>query len=406
MKTVIVLLAVFGGLYSLLLSIVQYRSANNPTPENVSDVYDAETYLKWKRYSCEHSRSDIFFTVISSLITVILLCTNSYSWFASLFPDGAFFQLLAVVLLEIIVSTIVSVVRNYVDNMIIEQKYGFNKSNVKTFVFDCIRSFVIELALTLCLVGLMLVWHTTMGDWLIVFFAAAVFVISLVITFLYPALSRIGNKFVPLQDGELRSRLTELLTKHGYTVKDITVMDASRRTTKLNAYFSGFGKTKTIVLYDNLVNSMTTDEICAVFSHELGHGLHKDIAKMQIMNIGNLLIMAVLVWLSLRDIGLFNAFGFSEINYGFTYILLSVELGITSPLTNLFINMYSRRAEYSADKQAVLEGYGDAIVFALKKLAKDNFAHLAPSKINVVMEYSHPPLSSRIEAIERLNKNK
>ena len=277
---------------------------------------------------------------------------------------------------------------------------------MKTFVFDCIRSFVIELILNFVLVILMYAFHKWMGDLLIVFFAIAVFCIMLLISFLYPVLSKIGNKFEPLEEGELKTRLSELLTKHGYKVKDIMVMDASRRTTKLNAYFSGFGKMKTIVLYDNLVNAMSPDEICAVFAHELGHGLHKDVLKQQTMNLINFLIMAILVWLAVREPMLHTAFGFTEVNYGFSYILVSIGLGITSPLTSLIMNAYSRFAEFRADRQAVEEGFGPALVTALKKLAKDNFAHLAPSKLNVVLEYSHPPLSRRIEEVEKAYKNK
>lgn len=405
-KIGVILLAVIGSLYSLILSIVQYRSANNPTPANVADVYDAETYLKWKKYSAEHSRLDIISTVISCIITVIMLASGIYAAFASLFPTGAFFQLLAVLLIEICVSTVVSIVRSYISTMIIEQKYGFNKSTMKTFVFDCIRSFIIELILNFVLVILMYAFHKWMGDLLIVFFAIAVFCIMLLISFLYPVLSKIGNKFEPLEEGELKTRLSELLTKHGYKVKDIMVMDASRRTTKLNAYFSGFGKMKTIVLYDNLVNAMSPDEICAVFAHELGHGLHKDVLKQQTMNLINFLIMAILVWLAVREPMLHTAFGFTEVNYGFSYILVSIGLGITSPLTSLIMNAYSRFAEFRADRQAVEEGFGPALVTALKKLAKDNFAHLAPSKLNVVLEYSHPPLSRRIEEVEKAYKNK
>jgi STE24 endopeptidase len=240
-----------------------------------------------------------------------------------------------------------------------------------------------------------------MGDWMILLFAGVVFCITLLISFLYPIFSRIGNKFVPLEEGELKEKLMGLLTKHGYQVKAIEVMDASRRTTKLNAYFTGFGKLKTIVLYDNLVNAMTPDEICAVFAHELGHGLNKDVLKQQIMNVGNLLLMAVVVWLAVRDPQIHETFGFSQVNYGFAYILMGIGLGLVQPLTGMAMHAYSRFAEYRADRQAVEEGYGKALVEGLKKLAKENFAHLAPAKLLVVLEYSHPPLSERIEAIEK-----
>ena len=397
----VIILAVLGSLYGIILDTVRYRSASNPTPENLSDVYDAETYTTWKKYSAEHCRLDITFGIISAIVSITLLLTNVYAAFASLFPDGIFLQLLAVVILETAVSTAVSIVRSYISTMIIEQKYGFNRSTLKTFVFDQIRSLILGFVLSLGLVWLISIFHTTMGNWMIVLFACAVFVITLLITFLYPIFSRIGNKFVPLEDGELKDRLMELLTKHGYQVKAIEVMDASRRTTKLNAYFTGFGKLKTIVLFDNLVNAMTPDEICAVFAHELGHGLYKDVPKRQVMNFGNLLLMAVVAWVAVTFPELHTAFGFSEVNYGFAYILMGIGLGLVQPLTGILMNAYSRFAEYRADKQAVSEGYGESMITALKKLARENFAHLAPSRLNVVMEYSHPPLGERIAAVEK-----
>jgi len=177
-------------------------------------------------------------------------------------------------------------------------------------------------------------------------------------------------------------------------------MDASRRTSKLNAYFTGFGKMKTIVLYDNLINAMSTDEICAVFAHELGHGLNRDVLKQQIMNLGNMLLMAVVVWLAVREPMLHTAFGFAAVNYGFAYLLLNIGLGLVQPLTGMLTAAYSRHAEYRADRQAAEEGYGEALITGLKKLARENFADLSPSRAIVVLEYSHPPLSARIAALE------
>ena len=388
-------------LYQLTLNIVQYRSAGNPTPANVADVFDAETYTRWKRYCGEKSRLGILSTVVSFLVNIALLLSGAYAAFAGLFGNGIFLQLLAVILLDTLVSVIVSVVFSYVENMVIEQKYGFNRSTMKTFVTDQIRDLLISLLLNLLLGGLLALLHRAMGDWMILAFAVAVFLFSLIISFLYPILSRVGNKFTPLEEGELKDKLMALLTKHGYRVKAIEVMDASRRTTKLNAYFTGFGKLKTIVLYDNLINAMSTDEICAVFSHELGHGLHKDVLKQQLMNFGNLLVMAVVVWLTVRTGELHTAFGFEAVNYGFAYVLTGIGLGLVQPLTGMLMNAYSRYAEYRADRQAVQEGYGAALVTGLKKLAKENFAHLAPSKLLVALEYSHPPLSERIADLEQ-----
>ncbi len=395
----VILLLVLGQLYRFVLHLVQLRSGSNPTPTNVADVFDNEEYEKWKRYNSENCRFAMVSTVLHLALTLVLLLSGAFAAVAALFPATTFWQLFAVVLTEAVADTVLGVFLDYYDTMVIEQKYGFNRSTMKTFIADEIRNFLLGLGLNLLLMWLLSVIHMALGDGMILLFAAVVFCIVMAISFLYPIFSRLGNKFTPLEEGELKDALMGLLTKHGYQVKAIEVMDASRRTTKLNAYFTGFGKLKTIVLYDNLINAMSPDEICAVFSHELGHGLHKDVLKQQTMNLGNILLMAVVVWLTVRYPQLHEDFGFAGINYGFANILTGIFLGLTTPLTSMAMNAYSRFAEFRADRQAVQEGYGPALVTALKKLAKENFAHLAPSKAYVVLEYSHPPLSQRIEAV-------
>ena len=399
-KLFALVLLVLGHGYRLALNILQKRSAKNPVPANVADVYDGETYLRWRAYNGEKSALGILSTVLSLAANVLLLGLDVYAAVAAWFPQGKFMQMFAVVLLVSLVEALINVGLNWYETMVIEEKYGFNRSSVKTFVTDQIRNFLVGLGLSTLLAWILIGVHTWLGDWMILAFAVVVFLFSLIISFLYPIFSRLGNKFVPLEEGDLKERLMGLLTRHGYRVKAIEVMDASRRTTKLNAYFTGFGNMKTIVLYDNLLNAMSTDEICAVFAHELGHGLHKDVLKQQIMNFGNLLIMAAVVWLVVREPALHEAFGFAQVNYGLAYVLLGIGLGLVQPVTGMAMSAYSRFAEYRADRQAVEEGYGKDLVTGLKMLAKENFADLAPHKALVVLEYSHPPLSERIVAIE------
>ena len=404
-KLLFLLLFTLEHIYTLVLNIVQARSAANPIPANVADVYDGETYTRWRAYNGEKSKLSILRTIVSWVLTMALLALNFHAAAASIFPDTVFMQLLGVILAQTLVETLVFLSFGWVDTMVIEQKYGFNKTTVKTFVIDQVRNFIIEIILGVILMGLLAWLHISMGDWVILLFTGVVFALTLGISFLYgPVFSRLGNKFVPLEDGELKEKLMALLQKHGYQVKAIEVMDASRRTTKLNAYFTGFGKLKSIVLFDNLVSAMSTDEIVAVFAHELGHGLHKDVLKQQIMNLGNLFLMAVAVWLTVRTPAMHEAFGFDAVNSGFAFTLLGGLLGLIQPLTGMGMSAYSRHAEYRADAQAVKEGYGEALVGGLKKLARENFSHLAPSKLLVVLEYSHPPLSERIAAIEKALK--
>lgn len=399
-KLIIILFVILSGIYSIILNIVKYRSANNPTPENVSDVYDTETYLKWKKYSAEHTTLSLISSIVSFIVSLVLLITNAYFAFASLFPNDLMLRLIAVILLEAVISTVIGVVEGYISTMKIEEKYGFNRSSLKTFIFDQIRSLMLSLVLSLAISSL-LTLYLSIGDWIILLFAGVMFAFGLLISFLYPFFSRIGNKFVPLEEGELKDMLMELLNKHGYKVKAIEVMDASRRTTKLNAYITGFGKTKTIVLYDNLINAMTPEEISAVFAHELGHGLHKDVLKGQIFSLIQFFVMAAIACVCVREPSLHTDFGFTDVNFGFAYILIGVILGLVQPFLALFSNARSRKAEYRADRQAVKEGYGKPMISALKKLARDNFAHLSPSKINVLLDYSHPPLADRIAAVQK-----
>ena len=269
LKLLVIILSLLGTAYAVLLNLYKRRSATNPIPDSVNDVYDDETYAKWRAYNAEHSRLDLISSIVAGLVNILLLVTNVYSAFASLFPTTPQWQAVGVVILDTIVSTLVSVAFSYYGTMVIEEKYGFNKSTVKTFVFDKIRGLLLGLALSLFLAMMLLILHTWLGEALIILFTAVMFAFGLLISFLFPIFSRIGNKFTPLEEGELRTRLTELLTSHGYKVRDIKVMDASRRTTKLNAYFAGFGATKTIVLFDNLVEAMTPDERFEFWQGEL-----------------------------------------------------------------------------------------------------------------------------------------
>ena len=395
---VVILWAVY--LYGLFLDIVRYRSARNPIPQNVADVYDRDTYLKWKAYHGEKVRFGIFSSAAGFVIDLVLILTDAYAAFARLFPDQVWWQLFAVMLLSAL-ATLPLIPFSWYDTMHIEERYGFNRTSGKTFVGDQIKQFILNLLLMVGLASLVMGLHKSFGDWLIVAFAVFATLFALFITFLFPFFSRIFNKFTPLPDGELKEGITALLEKNGYKVRAIQVMDASRRSTKSNAYFTGFGKMKTIVLYDTLVAAMTTDEILAVFAHEMGHGLHKDTLKNQALTFLQMLALGLLAWATLRYPEIFRSFGFEGVNYGFAVLLiLSVEFALVSPLFGLVMSWFSRRAEYRADAQAVKEGYGAALASALKKLAKENFSDLSPSPILVALEYSHPTLSQRIEAIE------
>lgn len=400
-KPIVLIVVTVIYIYNMALDAVRMRSAKNPVPMNVADIYDEETYHKWRTYHAEKTRFSVITTTVSFVITFLLLLFNVHAAFAGLFNKSDFMQLFAIIVLETLVE-VAMLPFEWIEAMKIEEKYGFNRMTPKTFFIDQIKKFIISLALMTGIGALLMVVHQALGDWLILAFAGVMTLFILAIAFLFPFLSRIFNKFTPLEDGELKDKLTGLLEKNGYKVRAINVMDASRRSTKANAYFSGFGKMKTIVLYDTLVEAMTPDEICAVFAHELGHGLHKDTLRNQVLTAVQMIVLAVLAWLTLRTTGIFTSFGFSGINYGFALILImNVEFALIAPLFGLVINYFSRKAEYAADAHAVKEGYGEALITALKTLARKDYADPAPSPLLIKLEYSHPSLSQRFTAIEK-----
>lgn len=391
-------------LYGIFLNLLNLRSAKNPIPENARDIYDSETYEKWRRYSLEKARVSIAQSALDLLVHGAMFYTRVYPALVKNMGN-VYLQSITVFVVFTLVDALISLPLAYYDTMVIEGKYGFNKSTVKTFLSDQLKQALIVLVVVSTLLSLLVLIHRGLGDWILVLFTGILVLFGLAITFLAPVFNKIFNTFTPLPDGPLKEKLTALLEKYGYRVKTIDVMDASRRTTKSNAYFTGFGKMKTIVLYDTLLSAMDEDEICAVFAHEMGHGIHKDTLKMQLTGMLNFVMISLLLWLTVRSPALLQSFGFSQVNYGFAVMLmLMAEMPVVQPLLGLCANAYSRHAEFRADRQAAADGYGDSLIRALKKITRDNFADLSPSKLLVKLEYSHPPIADRIAAIQRVKK--
>lgn len=400
-KIIAIILFIIVFLYRQALTLLRLQSTRNPIPANVADIYDAETYAKWQAYRREKCSLSVYESIVALVVDIVLVGADLYAAWAGLFSDTVFWQLFAVILLSTL-TVVFTLPFTYYDTMKIEEKYGFNRTKKGTFAADQVKEVLISLGILTFLTWLLSVLYRGLGDWMILVFAIALSVFIFGFAFLYPILSRVFNKFTPLPEGELRDKLTALLTKHGYTVRAIEVMDGSKRSTKANAYFTGFGKLKTIVLFDTLIEKLTPDEICAVFAHELGHGVHKDTLKGQIMTVVQMLLLSVLAWLTVRTKDIFFDFGFTEVNYGLAVILiLSVEFALISPLLGILVNALSRRHEYLADRFAVEEGYGDALVSGLKKIVQADFGDVAPSPALIILEYSHPSLSQRFEAIEK-----
>ena len=392
-------------LFQLFINIKSYLSRERPIPEEVKDIYDEETYTKWKAYSADKLKVDIIFSIINFIISFALIITDIFALITKSI-DNVYLSTLVVLAIYIGLSAIIDIfIHGYITNIKIEGKYGFNKSTSGTFVGDSIRKIIIMAVLMIGLTMLFISLYESIGDYILILFSAILIVIVLFVNILFPLLSKASNRFVSLEEGELRTRLMDLLTKHGFQISDIKVMDASRRTTKSNAYFTGLGKTKTVVLYDNMLKTLSDDEIVAVFAHELAHGLHKDSLKSTPLSYLYIAITVVLAWLLVRFPEIYKDFGFSGVNYGFGVILLfDCVIGLVFRVLMIPRLILSRRAEYKADEFAAREGYGKELISGLKKLIRENLGHLNPDPLVVILCYAQPALAQRIRNSNQVTK--
>lgn len=393
--------------WDILLTILSNKQFGKPLPKSVQGIYNDEEYSQWRRYESKKDRLGIASSIVALIINVILFCTNIISVVYNAMPGDVMVKSMLFFLAIGLVETIISLPIDYIFNFKIEAEFGFNKVTPKTFIADTIKNYIIGNILNIAIFGLMLLAYNILGAYFGIIAFAGLALFMIIISAFSSVFSKIFNKFTPLQEGELRTNLSKMFEDAGYKLKDIYVMDASKRTTKANAYCGGIGKLKQIVLYDNLVNNYSDGEITAVFAHELAHFKNKDTTKMTFFNMLNFLPMMVMMTIMMIVPSIAQSFGFEEANIFFAfYVSFGSVLSIVTQLIMIPFNYMSRRFERRADSLAYELGYGDDLISALRKLVKDSLSNMNPHPTVVKLTYNHPPLHERIELIEAKKNNK
>lgn len=284
----------------------------------------------------------------------------------------------------------------------IEESFGFNKMTKKLFVIDKIKSFILTVVFGGGIISLLFVIFKAFTNiWIFILIAYVVIFAVMLLLFLFNGVFvRLFNKLTLLEEGSLKEKIDALAVSLGFEVKRIYVMDGSRRSTKLNAFFSGLGKTKEVVLFDTLIEKSTEDQILAVLAHELGHATHKDTLKGLIQQLFVIGLYVLVLGFILTTADLHTAFYLSNVHFGFSIILMSILLSPVNTLLGLYTNYVSRIHEYKADAFAAKHTSKEAMISALKLLVVENFANLTPHPLYVKLYYSHPPISSRIASVE------
>lgn len=400
LKLILIGSFILNKLYDGYLKYLDNSYLEKEPPENVKDVYDENEYKKWLSYQKEGGRIDLVSDIVDSILVLLILIFNIHSRVFLLFSGfNVYLQYLFTLIVFSIISAIVSIPFDHYDTFVIEEKYGMNKTTEKTFVLDQIKELFLSLILSYGLLILIMFLFERFGNKGVIFAIIAVIAISVLISLIVIPIMRIFNKFDPLGEGELKEGLLALCEKYGVKVKKICVRDASRRTTKANAFCTGFTKKKTISLDDNLVNDYTTDQIVAVFAHEFAHARYNHQLKSMPFAFVRIVIMIAALGILMNYPQPFTAFGFEDVNYYFAFNLMGLISWPVSTVFDLISNHLSRKHEYQADRFAASEGYGMSLIESLKKLSRDSLTDLNPHPWVVRLTYSHPTLSQRIDAI-------
>ena len=404
MKALIIVLFVLNSVYDFFMIKLSFSDTDRPLPDNVKDVYDEQRYKLYKAYKKESGKMELASAVVSFVITLAFLVFNVYATVFDLF-DGLniYLQYFLLIVVFDVFTTIVKTPFSYHDTFTIEEKFGMNKTTKETFFLDKLKGFVLGIILSMAIISIMIFFFSRFGVQAIIWTAAAIVALSLLLSTLVLPLLKLFNKFTPLEDGELKDKLLALCDKYHVQVKRIVVKDASKRTTKANAFCTGMKK-KTISIDDNLLNNFTTDEIVAVFAHEFAHAKYKHVLKTLPFSLLQSILSIVIFGLILTVNQFFTPFGFTHANYFFALIVLDALLWPFSNLSGTAMNYISRKHEYEADAFAAKEGYGEALISALKRLVNESLSEINPHPWIVKTTYSHPTLSQRITAVRANEK--
>ena len=396
-------LVVFNYLFSTVLDFVNAKNWRTEIPPIMKDYYNKEKYVKAKNYSKEKGRVSLISSTISSSITILFLASGGYGWLNNTISNyyeipflksGFFFLTL------FILSDVISIPFSCFNTFVIEEKYGFNKMTVKTFVMDKIKGYLLTIIVGgLLLFGaIYLVSILEKGFWIWLWISLSLLMVF-VNMFYADLIVPIFNKLTPLETGSLRDNIESYTKKIGYSLKNIYIIDGSKRSSKANAFFSGLGPRKTIALYDTLVNNHTEEELVAVLAHEVGHYKKKHVLTSLFLSIFQLGLMCFLLEICLKVGEISQALGGEEIEFHLGLIAFGILYSPLGTILSILMNLNSRRNEFEADAFAKETYDGVALATALKNLSVDSLSNLYPHPFYIFIHYSHPPLLKRLKAL-------
>ena len=402
---IFIVLVIFNFLFTTVLDYLNDKNWKDEIPDDLKDFYDSGTYLKAKKYKIERGRLSSISSSLNLIFTLLMLYFYGFGFisdYAISLSDSVIVQSSIFFMIFHLITYILGIPFSYYSTFIIEEKFGFNKTDLKTFIIDKIKSLIMSAILIIGLTStaVLIIGFFSTGFWLWLWIGLSLFMLFLNM-FYADLIVPIFNKLTPLEDGSLRKKIEAYSKKVGYSLKNIFVIDGSKRSSKANAFFSGLGPRKTIALYDTLIEKHTDEELVSVLAHEVGHYKKKHILYSMIITIVQLAIMCYLFEICMQYDLIANSLGSLTMNFHIGIIAFSFLYSPVGLITGIFMNILSRKNEFEADEYAKETYDGNALSLALKKLSVDSLSNLYPHPLYVFIHYSHPPLIKRLKALNK-----
>lgn len=407
--TIIVAIVIFNYIFSRILEYLNSTRYGAPIPGELEDVYDKEKYEKSMAYKKVNYRFAILTGTFSLAVILLMLFYSGFAFADNLVRNVTQHPILVALLffgLLMFASDLINIPFALYDTFVIEERFGFNKTTFRTFILDKLKSWMLGALIGGGILAAIIWFYLLTGKnfWIYAWILVSAFTIFMYM-FYSNLIVPLFNKQTPLEEGELRDAITAFSDKAGFKLKNIFVIDGSKRSTKANAYFTGLGAKKRIVLFDTLINDLGADEIVGVLAHEIGHYKKKHTLTGVILSIiqtgAILFILSLFVGSPVLSEALdasVPSFHIGLIAFGILYSPLSLVLGIG-------MNVMSRKNEYQADRYASEMFRPQPLVDALKKLSRKNLSNLTPHPVYVFFHYSHPPLYQRVKALLGISQN-
>ena len=394
---------------NLITNLLNLKHLSSDLPQEFEGTYDAEAYQNSQDYTRVYTRFGFLTSSISLIITLIFWFSGGFNYLDTIvraWELGAIGTGLVYIAILVIARSIISLPFSLYTTFVIEERFGFNKTTIKTFILDRIKGLFLGALIGAPLLIGLLYFFNVIGSiaWLYAWAATTIF--TLIIQFIAPTwIMPLFNKFTPLENGELRDSIIDYTKKVDFPLKGLFVMDGSKRSKKSNAFFTGFGKNKRIALFDTLIENHTVGELVSVLAHEVGHYKKKHIMKGMIISILHMGLMFYLLSIFLSHQGLFEAFYMENMSVYVGLIFFGMLYTPIEMILSVIMQIFSRKNEYEADRFAAeTTAESENMISALKKLSRDNLTNLTPHPVYVFLNYSHPPVLKRIEAIRSFSK--